>query len=229
MKTLIATLKLSASTSGRTRDRCPDVVFSHNDAVIAAIRTDTEKPNIPATDAEYNRIEFRDDAISRVIDEPTWLAEISRILAEGGELLLTLPAHGPLAWLDAMNIYRYMVDIGKRGNEPDAALPTGWNRHYPREGITTLLTDAGFENIRLRSANYAVQELGMLTALVWRNWIHGARDAEREAFPRLGARQPGKKLFPLRTTWSISAVKRKESQKPTSEPEPTPRPADPTE
>lgn len=209
MKKLIATLRLSKNTSERTRNRCPDVVFSINGEEVIAIRTDTEEPRLPFVDGELGHIEIRDDAISRVIDEATWLNEISRVLAPSGEFRLTLPIEGPLAWLDTMNIYRYMVDIGKRGDEPDASLPTGWNRHYPRSGVSILLEDAGFGDIRMRQANYADREIGLLATLLWRNWIKGNRHAEHEAYPRFGSRRPGRRLFPLGTTWSITARKQR--------------------
>lgn len=210
MKTLIATLELSESTSGRTRERCPSVVFSCGGTEIVAIRTDTEQPELPIASESITAIDIHDDVLSRVIDELAWLREIDRVLSPNGELRLTLPADGRLAWLDAMNVYRYMVDIGKRGHAPDAALPTGWNRHYPRASVTSMLEEAGFSHIQISSANYADREIRMLAALVWRNWIRGIRSAEREAFAMFGARQPGKHFFPLHTTWSISAVKRQE-------------------
>ena len=229
MKTLIASLKLSHNTSARTRERCPDVLFELDGEVVASIRTDTERPSLPFDDGEIDLIEIRDDAISRVIDEATWLAEIGRVLATGGGLRLTLPAAGALAWLDTMNIYRYMVDIGKRGDEPNASLPTGWNRHYPQADARSLLRDAGFERIKLQSANYADREIGLLATLFWRNWIKGAQSVELEVYPRYGSRIPGARRFPIPTTWSITAVKQRKPAEPPSEPEPSPRPADPSE
>lgn len=204
MKTLIATLRLSDSTSEQTRERCPDVVFTLGGSDVAAVRTDTERPKLPFADGEIGSIEIRDDAMSRVIDEAAWLAEMSRVLIPNGTFQLTVPADGPLAWLDTMNIYRYIADISKRGDAPDASQPTGWNRHYQREGVILLLADAGFDSIQLQSTNYSDREIGMLATLFWKNWVRGERSAERTAFPRFGARRTGERRFPLRTTWSVS-------------------------
>lgn len=207
MKTLIAQLKLSPNLQGRTRERCPNVVWMINGKEVAAIRTDVEHPALPLTNGDVDRIEILDDALSRVMDEAAWLAECQRVLAVDGEIRFTLPASGALAWLDTMNMYRYTVDIGKRGDQPDAALPTGWNRHYSPEDISLLLHDAGFVGVHLQSANFAANEVLLFTGLVRKNWIGGDRKAESEMFPRYGRRAFGKHRSPIRTTWSISARK----------------------
>lgn len=208
MKTLIATLRLSEKLQGRTRERCPDVLFTHGGEMIATLRTDVEQPHIPLPDCSVGLIEIRDDALSRVIDEAAWLAELARIVASDGELLFTLPSSGMLAWLDTMNIYRYAVDLAKRGDQPDAALPTGWNRHYSPEDVRLLLDDAGFADVRIQRCCYAGDETVLFATMMWRNWILGDREAEREHVPKYGRRIPGKRRFPIGTTWSISARKR---------------------
>ncbi len=208
MKTLIAHLELSPNLQGRTRERCPNVVWMVDGEEVAAIRTDVERPTLPLADGDVHLIEIQDDALSRVMDEAAWLAECQRVLAVDGEIRFTLPASGPLAWLDTMNMYRYAVDIGKRGDQPDAALPTGWNRHYSLEDISLLLHDAGFDAMHLHSANYAANEVLLFMRLVWRNWIGGDRKAESEVFPGYGRRVFGTHRSPIRTTWNVSARNR---------------------
>lgn len=207
MKTMIATLRLSTNLDGRTRERCPDVVVSIDGAEIAAIRTDVEQPRLPLADGELGLVKIQDDALSRVMDEEAWVAEFARVIAAGGEMRLSLPASGPLAWLDTMNAYRYIADISKRGHAPDAALPTGWNRHYSPGNITALLAGAGFANVSIQRSCYAHKEMAFLATMMWRNWIRGERTAEQEAFPRFASRIPGTHRFPLVTTWSITARK----------------------
>lgn len=204
---MIATLRLSHNLDGRTRERCPEVVFSVDDDEVASIRTDVEQPQLPVLDGELGLLEIRDDALSRVMDEPAWVTELARVIAPGGELRLTLPASGLLAWVDALNLYRYAVDIGKRGDAPDATLPTGWNRHYTHDNVRHLLDEAGFVDIQVHAANYTDREIGLLATLVLRNWVGGDREAEVEAFPRFGGRIPRERRFPIATTWSISARK----------------------
>jgi hypothetical protein len=207
MKTVRAHLQLSSHLSGRTRERCPSLVFSDSGDVVAAIRTDVDKPELPWHDGEVDEFVINDDALSRSIDEHAWLAEFSRVLARGGALRFTLPAEGPLAWLDAMNLYRYIADISGRGQAPDAALPTGWNRHYTRNHIRAMLKDSGFAPPRISAQNQATKEVGMMLAFISRNWVLGKRDTERRLFPRFGVRSPrGPSMLPA-TTWSVSARK----------------------
>lgn len=208
MKTLSARLELSRNLKGRARERCPNVVWTIDGESIATIRTDSELPTLPLADGEITQLEICDDALSRVIDEAAWLGECQRVLAVGGNIRLTLPASGPLAWLDGMNLYRYVVDISKRGDTPDSTLPTGWNRHYSREDVSLLLHDAGFEAVTFRPANYASQEGRMFAALVCKNFFGGDRRAEFEHFPRLGQRDCDRSPSLILTTRVISARKR---------------------
>lgn len=207
MKTMIVTLRLSTNLDGRVRERCPDVVATIDEVEAASIRTDVEKPQLPVQDGEIDVIDIRDDALSRVMDEEAWMAELARVIAPGGEMRLTLPASGALAWLDTMNMYRYIADISKRGHAPDAALPTGWNRHYSPEDIATLLGDAGFANVAIQRSCYALDEIAFLGTMMWRNWIRGERGAELETFAKFAHRTPDTHRFPIGTTWSITARK----------------------
>jgi hypothetical protein len=207
MKTMIVTLRLSTNLDGRTRERCPDVVSFVDGVEIASIRTDVEQPQLPLGDSEIDMLEIRDDALSRVMDEEAWMAELARVIAAGGEIRLTLPASGAFAWLDTMNMYRYIADISKRGHAPDAALPTGWNRHYSPENIAALLGDVGFANISVQRACYALDEVAFLGTMMWRNWIRSERSAELDTYPKLARRTPGAYRFPIGTTWSIAARK----------------------
>jgi hypothetical protein len=207
MKTMIVNLRLSTNLDGRTRERCPDVVMSVDSTEVASIRTDVEQPQLPVRDGEIDVLEIRDDALSRVMDEEAWMAELARVIPADGEMRLTLPASGALAWLDTMNLYRYIADISKRGHAPDASLPTGWNRHYSPEDIARLLRVAGFEDTRIQRSWYAGDELAFLGTMMWRNWIRGERRAELETYPKFAHRTPGARRFPIGTTWSITARK----------------------
>ncbi len=204
---MIVTLRLSTNLDGRTRERCPDLVLSVDGNEVASVRSDVEQPHLPTGDGEIDLVEFQDDALSRVMDEEAWMAELKRVVAPGGNVRLTLPASGALAWLDTMNLYRYIADISKRGHAPDAALPTGWNRHYSPEDVTRLLADAGFENVSIRRSCYVSEVIGFLGSMLWRNWVRGDRRTELEVFPRFARRTPGERRFPIGTTWSVSARK----------------------
>lgn len=201
-------MQLSENYSDHTRDRCPSVVFTAEGQHLSAIRTDETEPELPLFARSVNKLVLYDDALSRSIDEEAWIAEFARVIEPGGHLHLTLPAEGPLGWMDAMNIYRYFADITKRGDAPDAALPTGWNRHYTREHARRLLHESGFEAVEVRRQSYVASELAMLAGFVGGNWIRGDRTAEARLFPKLGKRDPEKRSGILATTWSIIARKK---------------------
>lgn len=201
-------LRLTANFSSRTRERCPLVVFTMDGDEIASLPTDETNPVLPFDNDSIDELVIHDDALSRVIDEEVWLVELARVLSPGGVLKLTLPAAGPLAWLDAMNAYRYITDITHRGDEPDAALPTGWNRHYSDKHVRTLLDSAGLQVVKLSRQNYALNESRMLLGLLRENWIRGDRKAEHGLFPRFGKRDPRSHSSPIGGTWSITAKSR---------------------
>lgn len=208
MKIIQAHLHLSTNLSSRTRDRCPDVVFTAGDDRVATVRTDTHVPKLPLASGSVDELVVHDDALSRVIDEEAWLREFARVISTGGVLRFTLPAEGMMAWLDTMNLYRYIADISKRGDEPNAALPTGWNRHYTRDHIRSLIADAGFAEPKIRSQNTARQEVGMLVGMIRNNWIKRERDAEQQLFPQFGERDPDGRSAILTTTWAVTAQRR---------------------
>lgn len=208
MKTIHARLRLSTNLDGSTRERCPDVVFFQGETQIAEIRTDVEQPVLALGDGEIDELVIHDDALSRVIDEEAWLQEFARVIAMNGRLRFTLPAEGILAWLDTMNAHRYITDITSRGHAPDAANPTGWNRHYSRGNIERLVTDAGFEAREIHGQSHVRQEATLLTQMLWRNWIREDRTAELELFPRFGKRSPDGRSGLIVTTWSVSTRKR---------------------
>lgn len=203
-----AYMRLSTNLTERTRDRCPDTVFCNDGVEVSAIRTDTEHPHLSVDDHSLEELSLHDDVLSRFIDEEAWLQEFARVLSPGGTLRFTVPATGLFAWLDTMNAYRYLADVSGRGHAPDAALPTGWNRHYSRNHIRTLLEATGFSSVHIRSQSYAIQEVRLLTGMLYENWIRQDRLAESRLFPELGKRDPNNDASLLTTTWSVTATKR---------------------
>lgn len=209
MNILVAHLRLSDNIYGPARDRCPDIVFTLNGDAITAIRTDCEMPQLPIANGACDHIEIWDDAISRTIDEETWMAEMARLLNNDGTLRFTLPKAGRLAWLDAMNMYRYAVDIGKRGTQPNAARPTGWNRHYDREEIKRLCAWVGLEAGLIEPANYAVDEIRTMTGLMVSNWLRNDDHTEHQLFAQFGSRAPDARRSKIGTTWVVTCRLRK--------------------
>lgn len=196
--------------AARTRERCPRIVFTMDGTEIARLRSDVETPELPVDTGSVTTINIRDDALSIVIDEQAWLAELARMLRPGGTLTFPLPASGPLAWLDAQNVHRYMVDILHRGDAPDGTLPTGWHRHYSRDEVNRLLRDADFSHIGAHQAGIGLTEIVQLAGLIAGNFVLQRRGTERSIFPvRVGMARAERTLPApgLGTLWDIRATR----------------------
>lgn len=182
-----------------TRERCPSARFDMRTGAsrrhLATLRVDIESPRLDLPDASLAEINAG-DILGRTIDEEAWLAELARVLRPVGTLRMRLSAGGPLAWIDARNIYRYVTDILKRGDNPDDTLPTGWNRHYGVGDVTGLLLGAGFTNVEIDRVGLGLAEGPQLAGLVAGNFLAGKRGTElrlhplRQAMERIDARIP---------------------------------------
>ena len=170
----------------QTRERCPDIRFVEHSTdgrrLLGGIRTDVEKPRLDLPDGAIRHIDAS-YALSLVIDEPAWLAELARVLAPGGTLQMAMLASGPLAWFDARNAYRYITDILGRGHAPDETLPTGWNRHYADRDLVAMLEDAGFTDIQNMRVGVGLAEPVQLGGLMFGNFLLRRRDTELRLHP----------------------------------------------
>lgn len=104
-------------------------------------RTSEEAPCFPAT-SPFDHI-VAHDVLEHVLDEETWITALAELLAPGGTISIRVPLEGPLAWMDARNIYRYVTDLAGRGTAPAETLPTGWHRHYRKRDLDRWLRRAG--------------------------------------------------------------------------------------
>jgi len=208
---LHTTIELSTEIDRqKTRERCPIIHFvDASGTAIASFPTDEETPRVDVPDASVDLIDL-DRVLSRAIDEEAWLRECRRVLAPGGTISFTVPAGGPLAWLDARNIYRYAVDILHRGDAPDDTLPTGWHRHYSREDIESLLRAAGLAVVSIRRIGTGLPEIPQLAGLVAGNMIGGRRDTERRLHPlrvRMEKRDDQRPVPLLGSSFSVRATR----------------------
>jgi len=105
-------------------------------------RTNEEVPTFPATPAAFDRI-VAHDALEYVLDENAWITALAGLLVPGGTISIRVPLEGPLAWMDARNIYRYVTDLAGRGTAPGETLPTGWHRHYREGDLDRMVRRAG--------------------------------------------------------------------------------------
>lgn len=104
-------------------------------------RTSEEALDFPAA-RPFDRI-VAHEILEHVLDEEAWIAALASLLATGGTISIRVPLQGPLAWLDARNIYRYVTDLAGRGSAPAETLPTGWHRHYWDRDLDRALRRAG--------------------------------------------------------------------------------------
>ncbi|MBA2276810.1 MAG: methyltransferase domain-containing protein, partial [Chloroflexia bacterium] len=125
--------------------------------MLNAISVDEERPRLPCDDAVFDVV-LAEDVIEHVLDEEQWLAELARVIRPGGRLTLRLPAAGPLAWLDELNLYRYLVETSHRGHAPRQTLPIGWHRRYTRADVVDMLKRAGFQPSSTRRVGIGLAE-----------------------------------------------------------------------
>lgn len=118
------------------------------------------------------------DVMAHVVDDEAAIAEAARVLRPGGRLILRVPAAGPLAWLDAFNLYGYLRDATGRGGRLPETRGIGWRRHYRRRDVEALLGP----RFRLRSVEgrgVGVAEGVRLVPLLLFRWLVSWDDADR--------------------------------------------------
>ena len=93
---------------------------------------------LPFDDNSFDLV-WASEVIEHVGDTARWLSEVRRVLAPGGRLLLTTPAHGRLRLLLG-GVERYSP-------------PLGDHLHlYTRDSLRRLLAEFGFGQIQVRGA-----------------------------------------------------------------------------
>jgi hypothetical protein len=152
------------------------------------------------------------DVLEYVVDEESWIRVFAEAVAPGGELVIRVPADGPLTWLDAVNLYRYVQDITGWGKKLEDIPMKGWHRHYLRQDLQEMLEDAGLTVSgveRSGSPHLDALQFGML---LWGKLIRHDDDAERRATLWRDAAETGAELprfGPLSTKITIRAVKQR--------------------
>ena len=94
---------------------------------------------LPLQDASFDLV-WASEVIEHVADTAIWLSEVRRVIAPGGRLLLTTPAHGRL---------RLLLGGIERYSEPQ-----GDHLHlYTARSLRALLEEFGFDNVRVEAAS----------------------------------------------------------------------------
>lgn len=97
----------------------------------------------PLRDASFDAV-WAGEVIEHVADTAGWLSEIRRVLAPGGRLLLSTPAHGRLRVL--------WLACSRRAFEAHFDPRADHLRFYTRAGLTRLLGELGFVEVSVRAA-----------------------------------------------------------------------------
>lgn len=117
---------------------------------------------------------FRDvrliDQLEYVRREEDLLAEIGRVLQPGGKLTLRVPATGPLAGFDSLNLNRYLNDITRRGLRPAETWEIGWRKHYPEAELRAMMAKTGLSVESLTRTRFVVSEMLDLSARLFFRW-----------------------------------------------------------
>jgi SAM-dependent methyltransferase len=94
---------------------------------------------LPLADASFDLV-WASEVIEHVADTAVWLSEVRRVLAPGGRLLVTTPAHGRL---------RLLLHGVERYSEPQ-----GDHLHlYTAHSLRALLEESGFVDVRVEAAS----------------------------------------------------------------------------
>lgn len=156
------------ATVTRNGERAAAVTFS------PAERAKSLAPAVPAAERVVAL-----DVLEHVVDEESWLAAFAALLPPGGELVVRVPLEGPLAWLDALNMYRYVQDITGWGKTLEETKMKGWHRHYRETDVRRMIAQAGFQVTRVERSGSPHLEAAHFAALAWRLLVQGEPDAER--------------------------------------------------
>jgi|GEM_PF-1639228 len=175
-------------------ERSPSIqLTSGSSDEVASIPTSEPDPHLPLPNRSIRSISAL-DILEHVHDEQTWLAEFARILVPDGQLTVRVPLENALAWIDALNIYRYVSDTIGRGEHPQETFPTGWHRHYASGDVPAILELAGFDVTDAHGEGLPVGEIPHLVGLIAGKILRQRPESENELFERRRQSRSGPEL-----------------------------------
>lgn len=181
-------------------------VEGNNRRELGAIFANDPSPRLPWGGAPVSRA-MALDVLKHAIDEAAWLKAIVEVLEPGGELIVRVPLEGPVAWLDALNLIRYMQDITGGSQPLTEVTMKGWHRHYRPGEIEQLLGDAGMVVTHVaRSGSPHVEFANLARLMVTGLAKGGDRDPNRNR-DNPGADAKLVRLGPFSTKLTVRAIK----------------------
>ncbi len=160
---------------------------------------DAERDIYPYPDASFDTV-LCCELIEHLFTDPMhMMSEINRILKPGGHLVLTTPNLGSLRAISAIlqgyhpSFFPAYIRPRKEGEEAEAR----HNREYVPMEVQHLLTDAGFEILRLETGEFLEEphpELAWINHLLDRYRVHQTLRGD-------GIYALGRKIGPLRQRW----------------------------
>lgn len=107
------------------------------------------------------------DVVEHIASPEPVLAEVSRVLAPGGVVVVSVPHHGPTRWLDALNLYRTMRERWASLPPLHAATDSdgGPHQHFTVSELARVL-GPGFEIDRVARTGLGLQELVAITMIL---------------------------------------------------------------
>jgi SAM-dependent methyltransferase len=129
----------------------------------------TNSWSLPFANRSFDRISC-EGVLEFVRDDVALRDEIARLLTPGGRLTLTVPNQSRLAGLDSLNLYRYLVDISRRGRKPAEIAEIGWRRRYSLADLRSLLAD-DFVIEHTETKRIGVSELINFGAMGMKSWL----------------------------------------------------------
>jgi glycosyltransferase involved in cell wall biosynthesis/SAM-dependent methyltransferase len=160
---------------------------------------DAERDVFPYTSESFDTV-LCCELIEHLFADPMhMMSEINRILKPGGHVLITTPNLGSLRAISAIlqgyhpSFFPAYIRPRKAGEEPEAR----HNREYVPMEIQHLLTDAGFETVRLETGEFHDEphpEYGWIAHLLERYRVH-------EHLRGDGIYALGRKTGPVKERW----------------------------
>lgn len=124
--------------------------------------------------------------LENIRDDEAFVAELARVVRPGGHVEIQVPFAGPLAWLDAFNLYHYLVEVSRRGSLPRETDEVGWRRHYGLADLTSLLSPA-FCVRAISLSRAGIGEFCRFVALLILRWLLQRDDLYHRCSPFIRA------------------------------------------